>query len=175
MNSNESSQPLKDPRQITFVMLNRFWYLIKNPFTLPPPPSSPILPIFNGQYQAAWNANHKFWEGISVKSYKIQLPVISSFISVLISADIIFTSFQNFYNYLKKKFCPKFSFLNRFTLFPQPHPLNAQNLLNVRKDFCRFSLKCLLKYFFSKNLLTKSCKAFFKGFSYRFFGLLFKT
>ena len=28
--------------------------------------------------------------------------------------------------------------------------------------------------FFSKNLLSKSCKAFFKVFNYRFFGLLFK-
>ena len=32
-----------------------------------------------------------------------------------------------------------------------------------------------LKYCFSKNLLTKYCKAFFKGFNYGFFGLLFKT
>ena len=71
MSSSESSQALRDPQQINFVMFNRFWSLSKTLFTLP----SPILPILNGQYQAAWNANQKFWEGTSVKSYKIQLPV----------------------------------------------------------------------------------------------------
>ena len=37
-----------------FIMLNRSWSLSKNCFT------SPILPNTNGQYQAAWNVNHKF-------------------------------------------------------------------------------------------------------------------
>ena len=53
-----------------------------------------MLLILNGQYQAAWNDNHKFWEGTSVKSYKIQIPgLISFFKSVFTSADIIFTTF----------------------------------------------------------------------------------
>ena len=34
MNSNESSQALRDPLQITFVILNRFWSLSKNIFTI---------------------------------------------------------------------------------------------------------------------------------------------
>ena len=56
----------------------------------------------------------------------------------------------------------------------QSHPLNGQNLLNMRKNFCQFSLKCLLHFFF-KNFLTKWCKAFFKCSNYRFSGLLLRT
>ena len=47
--SSESSQPLSDRQQITFVMHNRFWLLSKNLLTPPP--------ILNRQYQAGWNAN----------------------------------------------------------------------------------------------------------------------
>ena len=65
---------------------------------------------------------------------------------------IIFISFYisryHFYNFLEfhstlsgKDFRPNFSFFNRFGT-----PLNGQNLLNVTKAFCQFSLKCLLKY-----------------------------
>ena len=85
----------------------------------------------------------------------------------------------HFYNFLEfhstlfeKKFRPKLFFVNGFTVFHQPHPLIAQNLLNVTKHFCRFSRKCLMKYFLSKNLLTKSCNAFFKSSNCRFFSLL---
>ena len=73
----------------------------------------------------------------------------SCFTSVFISADIIFTTFQNFIqHYLKELFVPNFPFLMGSPPSPQPHHLNGQNLLNVTKVFCRFSLKCLLKYFF---------------------------
>ena len=134
MNSSESSQPL---RQITFIMLNRFWSLSKNPFT-------PIIPIVNGQYQTAWNANHKFWEGTSVKSYKIQLPVFLFLVLHYISR-YHFHNFLEFHSTLsQKKFCPKFSFFTGFTPSPQPQPLNGQNLLYVTKAFCWFSLKCFL-------------------------------
>ena len=80
MSLSESSQPLKDRQQITFMMRNRFWSLIKNLLT--------PLPVPNRQYQAGWNATKikwkiqasfilyfKFGEGTPVKSYKIQLPV----------------------------------------------------------------------------------------------------
>ena len=32
LNLSERNQPLRDPQQITFIMLNRFWLLSKNPF-----------------------------------------------------------------------------------------------------------------------------------------------
>ena len=34
LNSSERSQPLRDPQQITFIMLVRFWSLRKKPFIL---------------------------------------------------------------------------------------------------------------------------------------------
>ena len=79
------------------------------------------------------------------------------------------------FNIFGKDFRPKFSFFNRFTPLLKPHALNGQNLLNMRKVFCEFSLKCFLKYFFFKNFMTKSCKAFFKDSNNRFSGLLFRT
>ena len=36
MNSSESSQPLRDSQQITFVKLNKFWPLSNNPLHPPP-------------------------------------------------------------------------------------------------------------------------------------------
>ena len=105
LNSSESSQPLRGPRQITFIMLNSFCPLSKkNPH--------PLVSI--GQYQAGRNA--------------------------------------------------AFSFLT-----DSPMPLWVFCL------FCRFSLKCLLKYFFFKNLLTESCESIFQGSNYRFSGFLFRT
>ena len=145
MNSSESSQPLRDPRQITFVMLNRFWSLSKNPF-IPPHPhplSSSILPLLNGQYHSASNPNHKFWEGTSVKSYKIQLPVFLFLVLHYIRRYHFHNILELHSTLFEKNFRPKFSFFNGFTPSPQPHLLNGQNLLNVTKVFCRFSLKCL--------------------------------
>ena len=86
--------------------------------------------------------------------------------------------FYNFLEFVKLSenfFSPKSFFFNRFTPSPQPESLIDHNLLNMTKVFCRFSLKCFLKYFFSNSFLTKSCNSFFKGLNYRFFGLLFKT
>ena len=137
-------------------MLNRFWSLSKNLFTPPP-----ILPILNGQYQAAWNANHKFWESTSVKSYKIQLPVFLFFILHYISR-YHFHNFLEFHSTLSEKnFRPKLSFFNGFTPSPQPLLLNGQNPLNVTKVFCRFSLECLLKYFFSLKFTDKILQSIF--------------
>ena len=140
-------------------------------------PSPSILPILNGQYQAARNANNKFWEGTSVESYKIQLPVFLFLVLYqFLYQEISFSQHSRIsFNIIWKNICPKFSFFNGFTPSPQLHALNDQNLLKVINVLCWFSLKCLLKYFFSKNLLTKFCKAFCKGFNYLLLGLLFKT
>ena len=51
LNTRESSQPLRDRRQISFVTLNGFWWLSKGPL-IPTP-----FPVLKGQYQAGWNAN----------------------------------------------------------------------------------------------------------------------
>ena len=110
-----------------------------------------------------------------VKRYSYQFFYFLFYISFYISRHH-FYNFLEFHSTLSEKnFRPKLSFLNRFTHLPQPHCLIGQNLLNVTKVFCRFSLKSLMKYLFSKHLLTKSCKAFFKSSNYRFFGLNFKT
>ena len=95
-----------------FVMLNRFLFLSKNPST------PPMLPNTNGQYQAAWNASHKFYEGTSVKkSCKIQLSGFFDFL-FYISFDI---SRYHFYNFLElhstlyeKYFVPNVCFFNGF-------------------------------------------------------------
>ena len=66
--------------------------------------------------------------------------------------------------------------------------LNGQNRLSVKKAFGKFPLRCPLKHFSFKNLVTKCCKSIFyvsavncnyhfifKGFNYRFSGFLFRT
>ena len=133
-------------------MLNRCWSLSKNSFILS------ILLILNGQYQAAWNVNHKFWEGTTVKIYKTQLPVLFNFLFYI----SFYISRYHFHNFLEfhsmsseKNFRPKFSFFNKFTLSSELHPFNAQNLLNVTKNFCRFPLECPLKYFFFQKFIDK--------------------
>ena len=70
LNSSESSQPLRNPQQITCVTLKGFRVLSENP-------------VFNRQYQADGMATKikrkmqacftlysKFWEGTSVKSIR---------------------------------------------------------------------------------------------------------
>ena len=164
MNSSERSQPLRDPQQITFIMLNRSWLLSKKPFT------SLFLTDnikLNGmatkiklKIQACFTLYFKFWEGTSAKSYKIQLPVVL----FVASHQFLYQQISFFYNFLElystlseKDFCRKFSFFNRFT--PTSQPLNRQNLLSMTKDFCQFSLKCLLIFFliFSDKILQKLC------------------
>ena len=102
-----------------------------------------------------------------VKRYSQQFFYFLFYISFYISR-CYFYNFLEFHSTLSEIiFCPKFSFFNGFTPRPQPHHLNGQNLLKVTKVFCQFSLNFLLKYFFSKNLLAKFWKAFFKGFNYQ--------
>ena len=63
------------------------------------------------------------------------------FLLAFTSADIIFYKFselQSITTICKKDFCHKFSVLHGFTHIP--HPINNENLLNMRKVFCRCSL-----------------------------------
>ena len=88
----------------------------------------------------------------------------------------------HFYNFLEfhstlseKDFLPNFFLFNGFTppTFSQPTPVMSKICKNWQM-FCQFFLKCLLIFFF-KDLLTNSCKVFFNGSNYRFYGLLFRT
>ena len=112
-----------------------------------------------------------------MKSNKTQLPdLLFLVLHQFLYQQMSFLQLSRIsFNIFGKDFRPKFSFFNRFTPLLKPHALNGQNLLNMRKVFCQFSLKCFLKYFFFKNFMTKSCKAFFKDSNNRFSGLLFRT
>ena len=110
--------------------------------------------------QACFALNFKFWEGTSVKSYKIQLPVFLFLVLFYIS---FYISRYYFYNFLEfhsalsgKVFHHKFSFLTDSTPFPQPHPLSGQSLLNVTKAFGEFSWWCLLNFFFFSKIYWQS-------------------
>ena len=124
MNSSERSQPLRDPQQITFIMLNRFWALSKKSNTSPSPhmvflmhnikldgmPTKIKLKI-----QACFTLYFKFWEGTSAKSYKIQLPVLLFLVShqfLYQQISFFLQLFKNFIQYyLKKTFVTNFTFL----------------------------------------------------------------
>ena len=89
----------------------------------------------------------KFWRSFLKKRYKISSLITCCFASAFISAYIIFTIFQNvIQHYLQKDFRHKF-----YILIDSPklhHLLSVQNLLDMRKFFCRCSLK------FAKSLHT---------------------
>ena len=88
---------------------------------------------------------------------------ISCVTSVFISADIVFTTFYNFIqHYLEKIFVPNLPFSTDSPPHPKPHPLNGQNLLNVKKKSLSIFLKMPSQNFFFKILLTKFCKYFSK-------------
>ena len=148
MNSSLKSQPLRDPQQINFIMLKRFWSLSKKPFT-------PLFLTNNIKLdgistkiklkvQVCFTLYFRFWEDNSVKSYKMQLPVLLYFVlhQFLYQQRAFFLQlFRTSFNIIWKIFCRKFFFLNWFTL--TPHLLNTQNVLSMIKVFCQFSLKCL--------------------------------
>ena len=126
MNSSERSQPLRDPQQITFIMLNRFSLLSKKPFTslfitdnikVDGMPTKIKLKI-----QACFTLYFKFWEGTSVKCFQIQATssFISCFTSAFISADIIFYNFLELHSTCLKRIFETFYFFNRFTQTPPP-------------------------------------------------------
>ena len=87
-----------------------------------------------------------------VKRYSYQFFYFLFYISFYISR-YHFYNFLEFHSTLSEKvFVPSFPFLTD-SHCPLPPPLtqlqtlNGQNLLNVTKAFCQFSLKCLLKMF----------------------------
>ena len=125
------SQPLRDPQQITFIMLNRFWSLSKKPFTSP---SSPPR-VLKGQYQTWWNANQRhFWEGTSVRSYKIQLPVFL----FLVLLHFLYPQFENI-----NKLTSSEGRINFFTSFTSsPHQTGVNHILKSSpscQNSCFFS------------------------------------
>ena len=142
LNSSERSQPLRDPQQITFIMLVRFWSLRKKPFILllltdninldgiPTKIKLKIHAYFTIEFQVL---RRYFCEDAATSSF------VSCFGWAFLSADIIFVyNFLELYSTLSEKdFCHKFSFSNRFT--QTSHPLNSQNLLSVTNFFVNFS------------------------------------
>ena len=165
MNSSERTQPLRNPQQNTFVMLNRFWLLSKKP----------LLPLFlmdnikldwmptniKLKIQACFTLCFTFWGGTSIKSYKIQLPVLL----FLVLHQLLYQQISFSCNFLElhptlsaKHFCRKILLFWRI----HPNPLNSQNLLSMTEVFSQFSLKCLLKCFFFKNLLNCYCTCILK-------------
>ena len=139
MNSSERIQPLRDPRQITFIMLGRFWSLSKKPFTslfltdsikLDGIPTKIKLKI-----QTCFMLYFKFWEGTSVKSYKMQLPVLLFLVlyQFLYQQISLFTTFYNFikpdWKLSEKDFCRKFTYFNGFN--QTTFSLKSQNLLSL--------------------------------------------
>ena len=163
LNSSENGQPLKDPRQITFITLNGFWPLSKNPLTPHPRSQRTISSWMECQWktQACFTLYFKFWEGTSVKSYKInyQFFYFLFYISFGINRYYFLQLFRTHSTLLKKIFVANFPFL---TDSPKTStPFNGQNLLIVTKVFCQFSLTCLLIFFIFKYLLAKSCKSIF--------------
>ena len=80
MKKSERSQPLKDPQEITFIMIIIFWSLSKKPFIflfltdnikLDGIPTKVKLKI-----QARFAMYFQFREGTSVACDKMQLPVL---------------------------------------------------------------------------------------------------
>ena len=139
MNSSERSQPLRDPQQITFIMVNRFWPLSKKPFThlfvtdnikLDGMPTKIKLKI-----QACFTLYFKFWEGTSAKSYKIQLPVLLFLVShqFLYQQISFFTTFQNFIQHYLKKI-----FVTNFNGFTQPPNLLIAKSAKHDNSFVNF-------------------------------------
>ena len=139
MNSSERSQPLRDPQQITFIMLNRSWLLSKKPFTLlfltdniklNGMPAKVKLKI-----QACFTLYFKFWEGTSAKSYKIQLPVLLFLVShqFLYQQISFFTTFQNFIQHYLKKI-----FVTNFNGFTQPPNLLIAKSAKHDNSFVNF-------------------------------------
>ena len=129
MVSSERSQPLSDPQQITFIVLNRFWSLSKKPFTLLLLTDKIKLDGMQTKIKLKIQVRlalcFMFWEYTSVKSYKIQLPVLS----FLVSNQFLHQQISKFLSKLSKR----------------------------DKSFCQISLKFLLNFFltFVDKILQK--------------------
>ena len=124
---------IRDHQQITFVTFNEFWLLSK-----PHPPTvTPVLLTYS-QYQVGWNAKlnkaclfyivKKVFYIVTYK--KLQDIVISSFYFLLFCINFYIRRyhflqiFRTWFKiiYIKKDFCHKFTFFNRFTQTYTPPP-----------------------------------------------------
>ena len=117
LNSSERSQPLKDPQQKTFIMLNKFWSLSKKTLT-DNIKLDGILTKIKLKIQSCSTLYFKFSEGTSVKCYKKQLPVILFLVShqFLYQQISFLNNFSELHSTLSDiDFCRKFSFFNAFT------------------------------------------------------------
>ena len=122
LNSSERSQPLKDPQQKTFIMLNKFWSLSKKTLT-DNIKLDGILTKIKLKIQSCSTLYFKCSEGTSVKCYKKQLPVILFLVShqFLYHQISFLTTFQNFIqHYLIKIFVANFAFLTHSPKHPPP-------------------------------------------------------
>ena len=103
MVSSERSQPLSDPQQITFIVLKRFWSLSKKPFTLLLLTDKIKLDGMQTKIKLKIQVRlalcFMFWEYTSVKSYKIQLPVLS----FLVSNQFLHQQISKFLSKLSKR------------------------------------------------------------------------
>ena len=104
--------------------------------------------------QACFTLCFKFWEGTSVKRYKMQ-PLVLLF---LVLHQLLYQQISSFYNFLElhstlseKDFCHKFSFFMGFT--QTFHPLNSQNLLSIKTFLANFPWNAFWNFF--KIILVK--------------------
>ena len=142
MKDNKAKEPVRDCRQITFIMLNRFC-----------PLSNPPTSCSEQKNQDGWNTNqnqmknaHTFYTVLEVlkvliiicKMQPLDLLFLVFYVRFHINRYHLSLIFRASYNIWKKDFRHEFSFFNGFT--QNPHPHNGQNLLSVTKVFCRCSL-----------------------------------
>ena len=128
MNSSWRSQPLRDPQQITYIMLNRIWSLSKKPFTLLLLTDNIKLdgmPSLNLKCKPVLQCISNFkkvllWE---IMKYNNKYFYFLLCIIFYISRYHFFNNFLEFHSTLSEKdFCRKFSFFNRFIQPPLTHP-----------------------------------------------------
>ena len=146
-------------------MLKKFWSLSKKPFALLFLTDNIKLAGMPTKIKlkmhACFTLYFKFWEGASLKIYKMQLQDLLFFVShQFLYQEIAFSyNFLEIYSALSEKdFCRKFFLFKGFT--QTLNSLNSQNLPSMTKSFCQFCLQCLLN-FFKKYLLTISCKSIY--------------
>ena len=128
------------------------------PYKRKPPTPSPLPPpalfltdnIKMAEYQTKSNKKYMLFlhyiifqvlKVLLIKIFKVQPPdllFIIVFITFYISRYHFSQSFRTSFNIIRKKdFRHKFSFFNRFTQTPSPHPLNGQNMLSRTIVFCQ--------------------------------------
>ena len=153
LNSSESNQPLRDPRKITFVMLNRFWSLSKIPLA-----PTPILLVFNEINRLHGIPSKIKWKILAC------FNCFSSFEKVLLW-KVIRCSCQFLYFFVSNV---PFLRDSNSKPPPPPPPFNGQNLLNMTNVFLSIFLKMsseILFFFFKfiNKILHKKVidKAFF--------------